>query len=162
MSADVGCRCGASARVDDAHRCERGHVLPGNTNALKHGVRAFEARGDVALPPVVRETVDAFREQVIADRGGAANLTAIEGGYVRRLSELEAVVRLLAADLATKGLTTPRGRVRGTFNRWLEALDRWDKFATRVGVERRARPVPSPTEYWAQRVGKRPDVEQRD
>jgi hypothetical protein len=141
MSADVVCRCGASARADNAHRCERGHVLPGNTNALRHGVRAFEARGEEALPPVVRDTVDAFREQVIADRGGVAHLTAVEGAYVRRLGELEAVVRLLAADLAQRGLTTPKGRVRGTLGRWLEALDRWDRYAQRIGADRRARPV---------------------
>jgi hypothetical protein len=141
MSPDVVCRCGAPARADDAHRCGRGHVLPGNTNALKHGVRAYESRGDAALQPALRATVDEFREQVIADRGGAGHLTAVEAGYVRRLGELEAVVRLLAADLAQRGLTTPKGRVRGTFSRWLEALDRWDRYAQRVGADRRARPV---------------------
>ena len=141
MSEVVACRCGAAPHQTKAQRCAAGHVLTGNANARKHGVRSFEARGEAALPLVVRETVDSFRDQVTADLGGAANLTAVQGGYVRRLGELEAVVRLLAADLAQRGLTTPKGRVRGTFSRWLEALDRWDKFATRVGVERKARPV---------------------
>lgn len=142
MSEPVLCRCGAGQNPANESRCLKGHTLPGHSGpALRHGARAYELRGEAALPPALRDTVDGFREQVIADRGGPDNFTAIEGGYVRRLGELEAVVRLLASDLATRGLTTPRGRVRGTFSRWLEALDRWDKFAQRVGVERKARPV---------------------
>ena len=147
------CKCGATeTRPEDPTRCRSGHPLVGYPGPVfKHGVRAFEARGEAALPSVVRETVDSFREQVTADLGGASNLTAVQGGYVRRLGELEAVVRLLAADLAQRGLTTPKGRVRGTFSRWLEALDRWDKFAQRIGVERKARPV-SPFEAVARAV----------
>jgi hypothetical protein len=140
--ADSLCRCGAGPHLSNETRCANGHTLRGHPGpALKHGVRAFEARGESALAPVVRDTVDRFKEQVIADRGGPDNMTAIEFGYVRRLGELEAVARLLAADLATRGLTTPRGRVRGTFSRWLEALDRWDKYARVVGIGRKARPV---------------------
>lgn len=78
-------------------------------------------------------------------------LSAIEGGYVRRLGELETVSRLLAGDLAQRGLFTPKGRVRSTFSRWLETLDRWDRFAQRVGVERRARRVSSLGEFFAER-----------
>jgi hypothetical protein len=141
--ADVqACRCGAGQHATNASRCENGHVLPGNENARKHGAWSYQrGRGDDALPPAVRDTVEVFRQQVIADRGGEDNLTAIESGYIRRLGELEAVARLLAADLATKGLTTARGRVRGLYSRWLETLDRWDRFAQRVGAERKARPV---------------------
>ena len=67
------------------------------------------------------------------------NSVTLEAAYIRRLSEVEAVARLLAADLATRGLTTEHGRVRGTFSRWLECLDRWDRLAQRVGTDRRAR-----------------------
>jgi hypothetical protein len=114
-----------------------GHPSP----ALKHGVRQFEQHGERVLPSDLRQSVDEFREQVIADRGGVDTLSAIEGGYIRRLGELETVARLLAADLAQRGLFTPRARVRNTYVRWLETLDRWDRFAQRVGVERRAKRV---------------------
>jgi hypothetical protein len=70
-------------------------------------------------------------------------LSTLEAAYVRRLSEVETVARLLASDLASRGLMTPRGRVRGTFSRWLECLDRWDRLAQRVGTDRRGRQVPS-------------------
>jgi hypothetical protein len=136
---DAMCKCGAmAAHSADPTRCEKGHPLPGYPGpALKHGVHSFDNRGPAALPADLRGSVDAFRAQLIADRGGVEGLTAIEGGYVRRLTELETVARLLASDLAQRGLFTPRGRVRGTFNRWLESLDRWDRFAQRIGSEGR-------------------------
>lgn len=136
---DAICKCGATAaHPTDATRCEKGHPLAGHPGpALKHGVYAFENRGPAALPADLRISVDEFRAQVISDRGGVDTLTAIEGGYVRRLTELETVVRLMASDLAQRGLFTPRGRVRGTFSRWLESLDRWDRFAQRIGLDTR-------------------------
>ena len=139
MSDAAVCTCGADAHATDSTRCASGHVLVGNQTARKHGVRQFEQHGERVLPADVRLSVDEFRSQVVADRGD--DLTAIEGGYIRRLGELETVARLLASDLATRGLFTPKGRVRNTFSRWLETLDRWDKFATRVGTDRRAKRV---------------------
>jgi len=68
------------------------------------------------------------------------------------LSELETVARLLTSDLAQRGLFTPRGRVRVTFSRWLETLDRWDRYAQRVGADRRARQIPTLQSYLEQRT----------
>jgi hypothetical protein len=123
-----------------SERWADGTVREGNQTARKHGVRAFEQRGPAALPDVLRQTVEEFREAVIADRGGLTELSTLEAAYIRRLAEVEATARLLAHDLASRGLTTPRGRVRGTFSRWLECLDRWDRLAQRIGTETR-RPV---------------------
>jgi hypothetical protein len=133
-----------AVHATDPARCERGHNLVGHPGpAWKNGVRQFEQHGERVLAPDLRQSVDAFRDAVISDRGGVENLTAIEGGYVRRLGELETVVRLLASDLASRGLFTPKGRVRSTVVHWLATLDRWDKFAMRVGIERRARRIPT-------------------
>ena len=140
------CSCGATERHrTDPQRCSGGHQLPlahggsGPAVATKTGVRAFETTG--RLPDVLRQTVEEFRQAVITDRGGSSELSTLEAAYIRRLSEVETVARLLAADLASRGLTTPRGRVRGTFSRWLECLDRWDRLAQRVGTDRRSRAV---------------------
>jgi hypothetical protein len=133
------CKCGAGTHATRGGVCARGHAMQGNQLRRTHGVRAFETTG--RLPDVVRHTVDEFREAVIQDRGGASELSTLEAAYVRRLAEVETVARLLAADLATRGLMSARGRVRSTFSRWLECLDRWDKLAQRVGTERRARAV---------------------
>ena len=146
------CPCGATDRHSvEVDRCIRGHVLVGNQARRTHGVRAFETKGQ--LPDAFRQTVDEFRQAVITDRGGASELTTLEAAYIRRLSEIEAVARLLAADLASRGLTMPRGRVRSTFSRWLECLDRWDRLAQRVGTERRAKAVAtSLRDYLAQQI----------
>jgi hypothetical protein len=134
------CSCGATARhATNEHMCAAGHFIPGNSARRIHGVRAFEATG--RMPDMLRLTVEEFRTAVIADRGGEAELSTLEAAYIRRLSEVETVARLLASDLATRGLTSARGRVRSTFSRWLECLDRWDRLAQRVGTDRRARAV---------------------
>jgi hypothetical protein len=122
--------------------------LAGNEFALRSGVRRFEKHGTVA--PEIGLSVQDFTARVVTDRGD--DLTAVQSAYVRRLGELETVARLLATDLAQRGLFTPRGRVRSTFSKWLETLDRWDRFAQRVGAERKARPVPSLAEYLERRA----------
>lgn len=143
------CRCGATERhASTPNMCVNGHFVSGNQARRVHGVRAFETTG--RLPEVLRQTVEEFRESVIADRGGSSELSTLEAAYVRRLSEAETVARLLAADLAARGLFTPKGRVRNTFQRWSEAVGLWDRLAQRVGVDRRARPVPSLRDYLAQ------------
>ena len=142
--------CGAGPHSAHTGRCERGHGMRGNQLHRTHGAYSFRDRGAAALPDVLRQTVDEFRESVIADRGGPTELSTLEAAYIRRLSEVETVARLLAADLASRGLTTPKGRVRGTFSRWLECLDRWDRLAQRVGTDRRSRAVSSLRDYLAQ------------
>lgn len=143
------CRCGATERHEsNAHMCANGHFITGNTARRLHGVRAFETTG--RLPDVLRQTVEEFREAVLSDRGGSAELSTLEAAYVRRLSEAETVARLLAADLAARGLFTPKGRVRNTFQRWSEAIALWDRLAQRVGVDRRARALPTLRDYLTQ------------
>jgi hypothetical protein len=132
--------CGATARHEtNAHMCSRGHFQPGNQARRIHGVRGFETTG--RLPDVLRQTVEEFRLAVIADRGGEAEMSTLDAAYIRRLTEAETVVRLIASDLAKRGLFTPRGRVRNTFSRWTEAMNLWDRLAQRIGTDRRARAV---------------------
>jgi hypothetical protein len=116
--------------------------------ALKHKMYSYRERG---LPADLKLSVDEFRTGIVSDLGGADALTTLQIAYVQRLCDVEVAVRLLTNDLAVRGVFTARGRVRSTFSRLLETIDRWDKLAQRVGVERRPKPVPSPLEYWAQR-----------
>ena len=148
------CSCGAIDRhAGDPHRCTRGHVLLGNQARRTHGAYSFRDRGAAALPEVVRQTVEEFRAAIVTDRGGATELSTIEAAYIRRLSEVETVARLLAADLATRGLLTAKGRVRGTFSKWLECVSAWDRLAQRVGTDRRARALPTLQYYLTQAQG---------
>jgi hypothetical protein len=147
------CACGAAERHGaDAHRCAHGHALPGNQLHRTHGTYSFRDRGEASLPTDVRMTVADFRAAVISDRGGTEELSTIEAARIGHLAEVETTLRLLAHDLATRGLTTAKGRVRSTFSRWLEALDRWERLAGHIGDGRRARQVPL-SAYLAQARG---------
>ena len=144
------CRCGADPHPTHAGICEKGHAMRGNQLHRTHGTYSFRDRGDPSLPPDVRMTVAEFKAQVISDRGGPQELSAIEAARIGHLSEVETTLRLLAHDLASRGLMTPKGRVRSTFGKWLEALDRWERLAGNIGDGRRARAVPSLSAYLAQ------------
>ncbi len=142
------CRCGAGPHPTHAGICERGHAVRGNQLHRTHGAYSFRDRGEASLPPDVRMTVAEFKAQVVSDRG--EELSAIEAARIGHLAEVETTLRLLAHDLATRGLMTAKGRVRSTFSRWLEALDRWERLAGHIGDGRRARQVPSLSDYLAQ------------
>jgi hypothetical protein len=145
------CSCGATERhATVADRCARGHALPGNQLHRTHGTYSFRDRGEAALPSDVRMTVAEFKAQVVSDRG--VELSAIEAARIGHLAEVETTLRLLAHDLATRGLMTAKGRVRSTFSKWLEALDRWERLAGHIGDGRRARQVPSLSDYLAQQA----------
>lgn len=141
------CRCGAGPHPTHAGHCDRGHAMPGNQLHRLHGAYSFRDRGVAALPDPMRLTVAAFKAQVLSDRGGTEDLSAIEAARIGHLAEVETTLRLLAADLATRGLTTAKGRVRSTFSKWLEALDRWERLAAHIGDGRRARQVPTLSDY---------------
>lgn len=124
-------------------RDEKGRVLPGSALRQSHGVRAYQLHGVLALPEALRKEMEEFRAALVRDQGGEAELSTVRSAYVRRLGDLETILQLLAADLATRGLTTPKGAPRGTFVAFLNALDRWDKLAQRLGMERRTREIRS-------------------
>jgi hypothetical protein len=114
-------------------------------------VRAFEATG--RIPDDLRMDIDTFRAQVIADRGGLENLTALEAAYISKLVDAEIVYRLLVADIVKRGLFTEQRRVRNTHARLLRQTSLCDRLAQRVGVDRRARALPTLRDYLTQRAG---------
>jgi hypothetical protein len=124
-----------------------GRFTAGNQAARRHGLRAFQLHGDTTLAAELRAELAEFREGVERDQGGAEELTTLGAGYVRRLSEVEAICVLLGADLQTRGLLTRRGRVRSTYNAFLQAIDRWDRLAQRLGLARKAKPVQTLEQY---------------
>ena len=146
----LACSCGAGPHATQTGVCAAGHFVSGNQARRTHGAYSFRDRGATALPPDMRMSVTDFKAAVIRDRGGLAELSAIEAGRIGHLAEVEATLRLLAHDLASRGLMTNKGRVRSTFSKWLEALDRWERLAGHIGDGRRARAVPSLAAYIAQ------------
>src|SRR5438093_5356692 len=104
----------------DPRRCADGTQRAGAPGlATKHGAYAAGRR-----PPELAALVadlDDFRTALEGDQGGRCELTAIRAGYIQRLTEVEALCRLLGADLRARGIFTKRGRVRSTFAAFLQA-----------------------------------------
>jgi hypothetical protein len=86
------------------------------------------------------DAVAEFAEQLAADQGGS-DRSAVRIGLCNRLAETEALCRLLGRDLATRGIFTPRGRTRATFDAFLRAVSAWQGLAGRLGVDRRPKEI---------------------
>jgi hypothetical protein len=52
-------------------------------------------RGEPSLSPQLRDELNDFRAGIKTDFAGASKVTTIAAGYVRRLTEVEAVLHLL-------------------------------------------------------------------
>jgi hypothetical protein len=117
-----------------------GRFTAGNVAAVKSGIYAAGfKRGDV--PADLRMTAEDFRDGIVADLGGLSEMSTIERAYAQRLSDIDVTARMLLNDLIRRGLFTERGRVRSCYGRLLETYDRFDRFAQRLGMARRAKRV---------------------
>jgi hypothetical protein len=137
--ASVVCKgCGLEA-APGAQRCRCGCVLLGSKLARQlartTGIYA------VHQPADLRQSIDDFMAEIVVDRGGEAELSTIEKAYISKLGHVEITLRLLAADIAARGLVTPAGGVRSVYGPFLQGIDRWDKLAQRIGVKRQAHNV---------------------
>jgi hypothetical protein len=94
--------------------------------------------------------VDALREGVIADRGGESELSTLEHSYIEKLGDIDVTIRLLTRDIATNGLLMPSGRVRDVYDKLLAGLAAFDRYAQRIGLERRAKHIDLAAAFAAQ------------
>jgi len=107
--------------------------LPANQAARKTGIYARQQ------PPDLRLTADELMNGIVSDLGGESELSTLQTAYVRKLADVEITIRLLTSDIAANGLLTPGGRVRDVYDKLLAGLGVFDRYAMRVGLERRAR-----------------------
>ena len=142
--------------------CARGHVnaagatrcvscqqwLPRNTGAQVHGVTTLDRRGPSSLPADLRETYEVFQAEVYADLGGIANITALEREAVQNVVRAALVCTLAAQEIAAHGMTTPRGRQRAVVHILASYIDRFERLAKTLGLQRRARVVGESIEQW--------------
>ena len=129
-------RCGAEApaAVDRCPNCQS--WLAGNQGARTTG--AYASRISPELAAAVQDLVTG----AVSDLGG--DLSTLEHSYVRKLADLEVLVRVLTADLASRGVVTPNGaKVRPSFDALMTAMATFDRYAMRLGLKRRARQVRS-------------------
>ena len=130
-------RCGTSYTVGSVNRCPhcKSFVLA-NQERRSDGTRARYQ------PHELREDVDRFIAGVIADRGGEAALTTLQRAYISRLGDVELTHRLLCMDINQHGLKTESGaKYRDVLDKFYAGVDRFDRLAQRIGVDRVARNI---------------------
>lgn len=122
---------------DSCERC--GVALPLNRKTLRTGryARRENLPADLARIDLEART---FTEQALRDQGGAG-LPAVHIGAVKIIGDLEYSRRALMHNLKMRGLTTKNGGVRSEFTALLGVLDRWLRYATLLGLERKDRNV---------------------
>jgi ribosomal protein L40E len=128
-------RCGAE-NAPTAGRCASCESwLARNQGARKTGIYAREQ------PPDLVMTADELEAGIVSDLGGVEGMSTLERSYVRKIRDLEITLRLLASDIARNNMLTPGGRVRDVYPAFLSGLATFDRYAQRVGLERRSRRV---------------------
>jgi hypothetical protein len=150
-------RCNAD--VPPGNQCAScGAFISGNEANLRHGLRRFETRR--VLPPDLKVDVETFRDQLVSDQGGLDDLTAVRAGLCRLLTDAEAGRRLCMRVVVEKGIESKAGRA--AYDRLLATMDRWMRLAAALGVERRARQVPTLAEYMQARASDRANSRVRE
>lgn len=146
----TACKCGAPLAAD-ATRCPRGHVrplvgMPGA--ALKHGAHSLLVR-KALLPEQVRqrEALAEKRRQIEADLGGLDSISAIRSELLDRFLETSLLCEYLGQQLIDGGPFTAKGRARAALGAYLQVLDRLQRLASALGLDRKARNVPSPLDF---------------
>ena len=119
-----------------------GRFVAGNQAARQTGLYARQQPADV------RTAADDLMRGIVSDLGGESELSTLQASYVRKVADIEITIRLLTSDIARHGLLTPGGGVRPVYDKLLAGLDRFDRFAQRLGLERKAKPIAAdPTAY---------------
>lgn len=130
------CACGVVVTDHGASQCANcGRFLVGNQAARVSGLYAR------IQPEGLERLADTLAAGVTADRGGEDELSTLERSYIAKLRGLDILISLMTVDVSRRGLLTPSGSVRGVFDKMLAALTVFDRYASRIGLGRKARRV---------------------
>jgi hypothetical protein len=140
----------ASTAVD---RDAGGKFVRGNRAALLHGRRARAALRP-RVGPDIQAALDEAEAAILADLGGAQNVSRLALDLVARYAELTAVASGLITQVVESGPVTPRGRTRSVLQAYLSVADRQLALARILGLARRQSDAIdlSPSEWARQRA----------
>ncbi len=113
-----------------------GRWIAGCMPRVRTGSRTDRLLEVPALAVAHRERTDALT----ADLGGMSQLSAVQGPLVAELARLQLVTESLGADVLRHGVLTGKGRTRAAVTIYLQVLDRQQKLAALLGLERRQKP----------------------
>jgi hypothetical protein len=92
-----------------------------------------------SLAPLLAEKEAA----ILADLGGAEQVSAVRHELVVRFLQSSAIAESLGANIAAHGVLTTKGKTRAALRLFLEVLDRQIKLAGAIGLGRQTKPVRS-------------------
>ena len=102
--------------------------------------------------PEVSEQLAARVAEIISDRGGRANLSAIQLSAIERYAVLELIVASWERYFLTSGVSSRHGRMRAAYaSGYLGTLAHMMRLAQIIGLDRAARTAESPRE-WLERT----------
>jgi hypothetical protein len=123
-------------------RDQRGRFRAGNAGALKHGLYSTRAQdGLLARQGGLREAIEARREELLSDLGGADAVGVLKHDAVSTYFKLSILHETLWQRVVEQGALTPKGRTRAAVTLLLQVNDRLVKLATQLGLERKPKAV---------------------
>jgi hypothetical protein len=93
----------------------------------------------------------AIETAVVEDQGGADECSEVQRALIADFAFAVTLRDLLAAHLAAVGPLTAAGKRRAALTSWQQASARVEALAGKIGLQRRAAPVPSLSQYLEQR-----------
>jgi hypothetical protein len=121
----------------------------GHGGKTTHGAIAFRDSG--ILPEGaehVQAALEALRQGYTADLGGEAELTTAQRKLLDLLVTADGMRMLIEVDLARRGLTSARGRVRASTHLLLALIDREQRLCKELGLKRVPRKVEQTIAEW--------------
>lgn len=128
-------------------RDSSGKFAPGNTARLVHGRRS--ERHLAALTSEAREALAAREAAILSDLGGRDSLSTLQLDLVARYVVAGALLSWMEDELLRAGVVTSKGRKRALFGAYAVQLGTVARLAQVLGLERRAKPLPSLAEHVA-------------
>lgn len=138
LDPEASVEAAVSVLVTRDSRGPDGRFVPGNGAAVTHGARSEILLDHLA--PARRELAARVRADLGLDEQDApATLDSMIGAF----AEASLLRRALFAKLSTDGgPISAKGRVKAAVQVYFSALDREQRLAALIGLERKARPVP--------------------
>ena len=137
-----------------------GRFRPANSAALKHGTRSgLVAAARLPEQAGVRSALAEKHAAILADLGGEAQCSQLQLDLLDRYLELDTVASWLGGHLVADGPLTAKGRARAALSAYISVVDRVQRVATALGLDRQQKRV-SLAEYIASRP-ESPDADGR-
>ena len=134
----------------DGDRCPTpgcGAALPGNKLTLASGARSV--RSGAELFPEAAIVLREREAAILADLGGAENVSTTRAELVTRFVQASAIADSLGDQIVRGGVTSAKGRPRAAVSLYLSVLDRLTRMASAIGLERQQKRAASLAEVLA-------------